>query len=95
MNQLFAKAEEKFLKRIEVFSKGDNQVLTFDKEGNNKVPFEGLVELLKKDLIVVNVTDVYQVPVGFKVNGNVVEVYCLDVTSAVTKKTYKSANKLV
>ena len=94
MNKIFANSEEKFLKRIEVFAKGDNQVLTFDKEGNNKIPFEGLIELLVKNLIVVNVADTYQVPVGFKVNNNVVEVYCLDVSTSVAKKTYKSANKI-
>lgn len=94
MNKIFANSEEKFLKRIEVFAKGDNQVLTFDKEGNNKIPFEGLIELLVKNLIVVNVADTYQVPVGFKVNNNVVEVYCLDVSTSVEKKTYKSANKI-
>lgn len=94
MNKLFASSEEKFLKRIEVFAKGDNQVLTFDKNGENEIPFEGLVELLVKDLIVVNVEDTYQVPVGFKVNDNVVEVYCLDVSATVEKKTYKSANKI-
>ena len=95
MNKIFANSEEKFLKRIEVFAKGDNQVLTFDKKGENKIPFEGLIELLVKNLIVVNVADTYQVPVGFKVNTNVVEVYCLDVSTAtVEKKTYKSANKI-
>lgn len=46
MNKIFANSEEKFLKRIEVFAKGDNQVLTFDKKGENKNPFEGLIELL-------------------------------------------------
>ena len=95
MNKIFANSEEKFLKRIEVFAKGDNQVLTFDKEGKNKIPFEGLIELLVKNLIVVNVNDTYQVPVGFKVNTNVVEVYCLDVSTAtVEKRTYKSADKI-
>lgn len=94
MNKIFANSEEKFLKRIEVFAKGDNQVLTFDKEGNNKIPFEGLVELLVKNLIVVKVGDAYQVPVGFKVNVNVVEVYCLDVSTTVAKRTYKSDNKI-
>lgn len=95
MNKIFANSEEKFLKRIEVFATGDNTVLTFDKEGNNKIPFEGLIELLVKNLIVVNVVDTYQVPVGFKVNNNVVEVYCLDVSTAtVAKKTYKSADKI-
>lgn len=95
MNKLFANAEEKFLKRIEVFAKGDNQNLTFDKAGKENIPFEGLLELLAKDLIVVNVSDTYQVPVGFKVNSNVVEVYCLDVSSSVEKRTYKSAEKIV
>lgn len=94
MNKIFANSEEKFLKRIEVFATGDNTVLTFDKEGNNKIPFEGLIELLVKNLIVVNVEDTYQVPVGFKVNNNVVEVYCLDVSTSVVKKTYKSDNKI-
>ena len=94
MNKIFANSEEKFLKRIEVFATGDNTVLTFDKEGQNKIPFEGLIELLVKNLIVVNVENTYQVPVGFKVNNNVVEVYCLDVSTAVAKKTYKSANKI-
>lgn len=95
MKKIFANSEEKFLKRIEVFAKeGDNQVLTFDKEGKNKIPFEGLIELLVKNLIVVNVNDTYQVPVGFKVNTNVVEVYCLDVSTSVAKKTYKSADKI-
>ena len=95
MNKIFANAEEKFLMRIEVFATGDNTVLTFDKEGQNKIPFEGLIELLVKNLIVVKVGDAYQVPVGFKVNGNVVEVYCLDVSTAtVAKRTYKSANKI-
>ena len=94
MNKIFANSEEKFLKRIEVFAKGDNQVLTFDKEGKNKIPFEGLIELLVKNLIVVKVGEAYQVPVGFKVNSNVVEVYCLDDSTTVAKKTYKSANKI-
>ena len=95
MNKIFANSEEKFLKRIEVFATGDNTVLTFDKEGQNKIPFEGLIDLLVKNLIVVKVGETYQVPVGFKVNDNVVEVYCLDVSAAtVAKKTYKSANKI-
>lgn len=94
MNKIFANSEEKFLKRIEVFATGDNSVLTFDKEGNNKIPFEGLIELLVKNLIVVNVADTYQVPVGFKVNGNVVEVYCLDTSTSAEKRTYKSADKI-
>ena len=95
MNKIFANSEEKFLKRIEVFATGDNEVLTFDKEGQNKIPFEGLIELLVKNLIIVNVADTYQVPVGFKVNTNVVEVYCLDVSTAtVEKRTYKSADKI-
>ena len=94
MNKIFANSEEKFLKRIEVFATGDNAVLTFDKEGQNKIPFEGLIELLVKNLIVVNVENTYQVPVGFKVNNNVVEVYCLDVSATVEKKTYKSDNKI-
>ena len=94
MKKIFANSEEKFLKRIEVFAKGDN-VLTFDKEGKNKIPFEGLIELLVKNLIVVNDANTYRVPVGFKVNDNVVEVYCLDVSTAtVVKKTYKSADKI-
>lgn len=94
MNKIFANSEEKFLKKIEVFATGDNAVLTFDKEGQNKIPFEGLVDLLVKNLIVVKVGDAYQVPVGFKVNTNVVEVYCLDVSTTVAKRTYKSDNKI-
>ena len=94
MNKIFANSEEKFLKRIEVFAKEADPVLSFDKEGTNKIPFEGLIDLLVKNLIVVNVENTYQVPVGFKVNNNVVEVYCLDVSTSVAKKTYKSANKI-
>ena len=94
MNKIFANSEEKFLKRIEVFATGDDTVLTFDKEGQNKIPFEGLIDLLVKNLIVVKVGETYQVPVGFKVNDNVVEVYCLDTSTTVQKRTYKSDNKI-
>ena len=93
MERIFADAEEKFLKKVELFAKADEDVLTYDKEARNQVPYEGLLDLLKKDLVIVNVSGVYQHPVSFKINGQAIEVYCVDMTTTPTKKTYKSKNK--
>lgn len=93
MERIFANAEEKFLKKVELFAKADNDVLTYDKEAKEQVPYEGLLDLLKKDLVIVNVAGVYQHPVSFKVVGQAIEVYCVDMTAAPAKKTYKSKNK--
>ncbi|MPM13110.1 hypothetical protein SDC9_59465 [bioreactor metagenome] len=94
MERIFANAEEKFLKKVELFAKADTDILTYDSAATNQVPYEGLLELLKKDLVVVNVNGVYQHPVSFKINGQAIEVYCLDMATTPTKKTYKSKNKV-
>lgn len=94
MNKIFGNAEEKYLKRVELFATSDGDVLSYDAAGTLKVPYEGLLDLLQKDLVIVNVNDVFQVPVGFKVNGVAIDVYCLDVSSTVAKATYKSSNKI-
>lgn len=95
MEKIFAKADEKYLKRVELFATGDNTVLYYDSaKSKQKVPFEGLLEMLKKDQVVINVGDVLYNPVSFKIVGQAVEVYCCDMTSTPTKKTYKSDNKI-
>lgn len=93
MEKIFARADEKFLKKVELFAKADNDVLTYDSAAKNKVSYKDLLDMLKKDLVLVNVGGTYQHPVSFKINGQAVEVYCLDVSTTPTKKTYKSENK--
>lgn len=93
MFKVFADSEEKYLMKVVVYATGDNQVMKYT-AGGVDVPFEEAKDLASKGLLVVNVSGVFQEVVGYKVNGSHFEVYCLDMTAAATKQTYKSANKI-
>lgn len=93
MIKVFADSEEKYLMKVVVYATGDNEVMKYAKDGA-EVSFEDAKDLASKGLLVVNVNDVYQEVVGYKVNSNHFEVYCLDMSDAATKQTYKSANKV-
>lgn len=90
--EIYSNSEQKFLRRVVVYASGDNAVMKLSKGGKD-ISFEDAQELATKGLLVVNVSDVYQEVVGYKVNGQAFEVYCLDMSAAPAKKTYKSANK--
>lgn len=93
MNKLFIDAEEKYLAGVMLYGNGDDTVLTYDKEHENKVKAEDLKNLFLKGLVVIeNEGKIYK-PVTFEDKTTHYEVIVVgENVSAAEFKNFKSDN---
>lgn len=74
MTKIFVDAEEKFLSKVIVYAKADDEEVCYDAKKTNPVPKAELMNLLMKGLVLIKHEDAFYVPANFADKTTHIEV---------------------
>lgn len=74
MTKIFVDAEEKFLSKVVVYAKADDEEVCYDTKKTNPVPKAELMNLLMKGIVLIKHEDAFYVPANFSDKTTHIEV---------------------